>query len=465
MSDTIPPPPPPPVPVAPAPPIVPHKRSKLPLILFILIGLVVILILAFTSGLASKVVPGLGTTTLTYWGLWEPDSVIRPVLDEFEKTHSGIKVNYVMQSPQEYRERLQTALSQNKGPDIFRIHNTWTPMFASLLSPIPPAIIPPADYEKTFYPIAQKDLKLNGNYVAIPLGIDDVAMYINDDLLQKSGLPVPQNWVDLTNAALTMSRCTTPDGACTSGSRVLISGAALGATNVDHWQDILAAIMLQNNVNLANPASPNPIPAEDVIGFFTSFVKIHHIWDPILPSSTESFAAGKVGIYFAPSWRVFDIKAINPNLRFSIYPIPQLPVDPQRGEKPITYASYWAEAVSIKSKYQKEAWELLKYLSTSEVMQQSFQKAITSERPFGEPYSRVDLADSLKATQYINAFISQAPLAASWYLTSFTHDGPTGINSKISDIFARAVNDPGQIRSLSGDINAVLSEYGITGGP
>src|SRR3989344_8224493 len=71
---------------------------------------------------------------LTYWGLWEPTSVMQPLIDEYQTTNPNVKITYIFQSPREYRERLQNALSQAKGPDIFRIHNSWIPMFKSQLA-------------------------------------------------------------------------------------------------------------------------------------------------------------------------------------------------------------------------------------------------------------------------------------------------------------------------------------------
>lgn len=466
---TVPPPPPPvtPPPLPPVPPAVstpaPVKhKSKLPAILFALIGMAIIVGIAFSSGLLTKIIPGLNTVTLTYWGLWEPNSNIRSILDEFEKSHPGIKVNYQYQSPQEYRERLQSSLSQNKGPDIFRIHNTWVPMFRNNLAPVPATVFSPADYQKTFYPAAVSSFRSGNNFVAVPLETDGIAMYINDDLLQKNHQTVPQNWDQLRDAALAMSVCENDTGDCQRGGNVLISGAALGTTNnVDHWQDIIAALMLQNNVNLSNPVSPVSKPADDVFDFYTSFVNAYHMWDPVLPNSTTSFALGKVGIYFGPSWRVFDIQAINPNLKFSVHPLPQLAVDPLRGEVPITYASFWAEAVNKNSPQAKQAWELLKFLSSPDIMPKLYQNETSPQRVFGEPYSRVDLADSLKSDKYVAPFINDAPLSQSWYLASNTYDGPTGLNSQLSDLFAKAVARTLTTSALSVEINKVLSAYGI----
>jgi len=432
----------------------------------IIVAIVVILVLVigfFVARFIFQLNKKSQAVELTYWGLWESESVIKPLIDEYQSTHPKVKINYIFQSPREYRERLQTALSMSKGPDIFRLHNSWIPMFKNDLSPIPPTVYSASEFESVFYPTVKSDLRLSGNYVAIPLEIDGLAMFINDELLDKSGQSVPATWEDLRTAAKSLSVCDSEDGTCSSGDRILISGAALGtADNVDHWQDILAILMLQNNVNLSAPAEG---PAEDALSFYTVFTRSDRIWDSTLPPSTRSFAAGKLAIYFAPSWRVFDLQAINPQLKFSVHPLPQLPLDSARGEKPVTWASYWVEGVNKKSLNSAAAWEFLKFLSSKESLAKLYQQAVISGRSFGEPYSRKDMTDS---SQFVQPYLSQAPNARSWYMASDTFDGPTGINTRLSAHFAAAVNSVNQgrspaeaVKTLSAGINQVLSQYGL----
>ena len=442
----------------------PPPAKKFPLT-GILVGFVVLVVLVvgfFTvrsllGGVFKKSQP----VNLTYWGLWEQESTIKPLIDEYQAAHPKVTISYVFQSPREYRERLQSALSMSKGPDIFRIHSSWISMFKNDLSPVPADVYSASEFENVFYPTTQTDLRLGGNYMAIPLEFDGLAMYINDDLLAKSGQTVPATWEDLRSVAKTISVCDSEDGSCSAGDRIQISGAALGTTeNVDHWQDILAVLMLQNNVNLNSPSGK---PAEDALAYYTGFSSINHFWDATLPSSTQAFAQGKVAIYFAPSWRVFDLQAINPRLKFSLHPIPQLPIDPARGEKPVTWASYWVEGVNRKSVNTATAWDFLKFLSSKESLQKLYQ---SSGRVFGEPYSRTDMSDS---SPFVQPYLSQAPTARSWYLASFTFDGPTGINTLLSKIFADAVATVADGRSpteaattLSTSVNQVLSRYGLT---
>lgn len=386
---------------------------------------------------------------------------MKPLIDAYQASHPRVKIVYQMQSPQEYRERLASAINQGKGPDIFRIHNTWIPMFKNALSPVPASVYSSTDFVSLFYPSARADLHYGPNYVGVPLETDGLVMYVNDDLLSKAGASIPENWEDLRTAAIAMSRCDSQDGSCHPGDRVLTSGVALGTTdNVDHWQDIISVLMMQNNVNFYSISSSQKA-ADDAVNYYTDFVNLYHIWDSVLPSSTNQFANGKVGIYFGPSWRAFDLKKINPTLKFSVHPIPQLPLDPLRNEQPIAWSSYWVEAVNARSANSKDAWDFIKFISSKENMLKFYQNSIASGRDFGEPFSRQDLADQIKTNPYLGPILSQAPYGRSWYLASYTHDGPTGINTKLSTVFADYINHKSDPTTFSTQLNQVLSEYGL----
>lgn len=464
---------PPPPPKPPTPPVSPVSskppagntppppRSLGKLAMFIVGGLVAIAAIAFIVSRIVKLTPNTKPETITYWGLWEEDSIIQPLIEEFNKTHPKIKVEYKRQSHREYRERLQSSLSQGKGPDIFRLHNTWIPMFRNELTPVPADVFSAASFESTFYPVAKKDLRSGGNYVAVPLETEGLAMFVNDDLLKQSNVAVPKNWDDLRDAAITLSECESQTTLCRGDSRVLISGVALGTTdNVDHWQDILSVLLMQNNVNMYDLKASDKA-AQDVFDYYRGFVNSYRTWDPNLPTSTTQFINGKLAIYFAPSWRVFDVKNAAPNLKFSVHPLPQVPLDPARNEQPIAWASYWVEGVNKRSTKQKQAWEFIKYMSSPEVMAKFYQQA-GQTRAFGEPYSRVDLADSIKNDPYVGSFITQAPISQSWYLASFTHDGASGINTRMSKIYADHINGKMPYSSLADENTKILMEYGIT---
>jgi ABC-type glycerol-3-phosphate transport system substrate-binding protein len=154
-------------------------------------------------------------------------------------------------------------------------------------------------------------------------------------------------------------------------------------------------------------------------------------------------------MYFGPSWRVFDFeeakKSQNPTLNYAVMPVPQLPATN------ITWASYWVEGVAENSKNADAAWDFVKYLSQKDTLQTLYQSE-SQIRKFGEIYGRRDMADLLQGNPLTSAYISQAPNAKSWYLSSRTGDGPTGINSRISRYFEDAVNR----MASGGDATSVL---------
>lgn len=394
--------------------------------------------------------------TLKYWGLWEPEAVMRPLIEAYQKDHPNIKIEYRMEAPGGYRERVQARLrggEEVEKPDIFRFHNTWLPMLKNDLVPLPQTIMTNAEFEKTFYPVTKTDLKIGGSYYGIPLEFDGLALFYNEDLFARAGLVSPPTiWDELRDMA---SKLAVRD----ETGKLVIAGVALGtAENVDHFSDILALMMLQNGADLSNMTGEL---AEDALDFYTIFTREDKVWEesPDFPSSTVAFANGKVAMMFGPSWRVFNIKDINPDLRFKVAPVPQLP-----GEE-INWASYWVEGVAKNSQFQAEAWDFLKFLSSKDSLRRFYSEA-SKQRLFGEPYSRRDMAESLVNEEYVGPFIAAAPTARSWYAASRTFD--KGINDKIIKYLKDAINARNRgssaasaLQTATQGISQVLSQYQV----
>jgi multiple sugar transport system substrate-binding protein len=436
----------------------PPTKKGLPKIAFILGGIILgVVVFGVLLSVILGRVGGGGEVTLTWWGLWEDENVVSPLITEYQAAHPKIKINYVRQSQQDYRERLTNALAKGTGPDIFRFHNTWVPMFKSDLDFLPSTVISPGDYAQTFYTTASSDLSYREGIVGIPLEYDGLVLYLNEDIFSQAAKTVPTTWDELRQTALALT-IKNEQGTITQ------AGVALGRTeNVDHWPEILGLMMLQNGVKMGQPTGKL---AEDALTFFTLFSKSDGVWDATLPPSTTLFASGKLAMYLGPSWRALEIKQQNPSLNFKTYPVPQLPKTGAK-EPDITYATYWAEGVWARSKNKEAAWDFLKFLSSKASLEKMYQAA-SRQRLFGEPYSRVDMADLLKSDPILGSLVTQAPYAQSWYLASRTFDGPTGINSQINKYFEDAINavndrsEPSKVlETVAAGVTQVLAQYGI----
>ncbi len=400
------------------------------------------------SSSANKSKPSL---TLTYWGLWEPQSVFEPIIADYERQHPGIKIIYKMQSPKNFRTRLQAAVQQKNGPDIVRIHNTWLPMLASYLSPAPAGIVSQQDLND-FYPVFLKNFVVQGKVYALPLMVDGLALYYNTDIFQQAHLKPPKDWNELRQLAY---RLTVRDPKTRLIER---AGVALGtAGNIPHWSDVLGLLMLQNS---ADPAKPDSQEVQDALTFYTIFSTKDKVWDSSQPNSIQAFATGSVAMIFAPSWQAYQIKTLNPDLNFKIIPTPSLP------DTKISWASYWVEAVTSSSSHPKAAWEFLKYLSSPEVLQKLYQQE-SLIRGYGEPYPRKSMANLLKTDPINAAYVSQAPNYTSWFLADLTHDN--GLNDQLIKYYQDAVNaiNQGQsvasiVSTLDQGVRQVLTQYSLS---
>jgi multiple sugar transport system substrate-binding protein len=436
--------------------------------IILVLGLILFLIFFNKSnkkGLSNEII------TLNYWGLWEESSVLNGVISEFESKNPGIKINYKRNQLGNYRTRLDGRLAKtgNNGTeevDIYRIHNTWIPMFRQHLAQVPVELVTKIGLENDYWNVYKEDLKENNKWLSIPIMYDGLALFYNQELLDSAKIPIPDDWWELEQAS---KKLTVKD----DNGNINISGVGLGIVNgnVDHWSDILGLMMKQNGVDLTKIKTGGDKNLEDVLKYYSSFTKsIDNVWSESLPSTTSLFANGKLAFYFGPSWRVFDIEKMNKNLKYGITTVPQLPINGGiTGDDTeltnIHWATYWTEGVNNKSKYQAEAWKFLEYLSSKEVLEKLY-SAESQVRSFGEIYPKKSMSESLKSNTKILPFLSAADNAKTWYLSSAT--GDDGVNTEMQKYFADAVNQLSEandtvelITSLKNGIIQLQTKYDL----
>ena len=442
---------PPPAPTLPPadlpPPSIPVARRPKLLIPLLAVLLAVFLIFLVIKLLGSIKRKTSGPLTLNYYGLWEESSVIAGLIADFESKNHGIKINYLKNQKDNYRTRVISKLVKNLDADridIFRIHSSWLPMFKDHLAPLPTATIANLKLDSDFYQVYQRDLKSDSSYLAVPLMYDGLSLFYNKDLLDTAQVTLPKTWWGLENSAVKLTT-KSPTG------RIIQAGAALGLTdNVDHWSDIIGLMLKQNSVDPTKNDAVNLKKLADILTFYTQFITKDAVWDSNQPNSTLLFANGKLAFYFAPSWRIFDLDALNnPSLRFGITTVPQLAtletaqmdqIEAQSSTDNLTnihWATYWVEAVNRQSPYQKEAWKFLEFLASADSLEKMYQAA-AQIRSFGEIYPRKILSAKLSTDLRLQAFTAAAHNASSWYLSSRTFD--QGLNDDMIAYFADAVN-------------------------
>ncbi|MFA5025149.1 MAG: extracellular solute-binding protein [Candidatus Shapirobacteria bacterium] len=455
--------------------VLPKKkiRKSPPFLLFgligaILVGLALLVYFVIIPSLKTKKIEPI---TLTYWGLWEDSSVLQGLISEFETKNPEIKIKYKKNDKTDYRSRLAGRLTKDplleEVPDIFRIHSSWLPMFTDMLAPVPSTSVTAINLDQDFYAVYKNDLKMGNSYYAVPLMYDGLTLFYNKDLIQKGGVELPKSWWDLqtTGAKLTVRD---------ESGNIQIAGVAMGLTdNVDHWSDILGLLLRQNGADILKDNPDNDAKIKDVLSYYVNFRSKYQTWDETLPPSTQLFAQGKLAFYIAPSWRVFNIEELNPNLSFEITTVPQLPTlqdisassaNSMANLTNIHWATYWAEAVNSKSKHQKEAWKFIEFLTSKDSLEKMY-TAASQIRSFGEIYPRISMAEKISSNPKLKPFLETANNAQSGYLSSNTYD--SGLNSELSKYFSDAVNgliinnsdSTAIMTALKNGLNQVVQKY------
>lgn len=440
------------------------KPSPLKIILPILGGLLVVGLLVFglSKLFGNKTTSSSATPTqsitLTYYGLWETSAVMKPVIDAFEKENPNIKISYQLQSPQDYQDRVKTAIQSQNSPDVVRLHSTWLPIFAKDLLPAPANSVSTTEISTNFYPIVSKTLVAGSQVYGVPMTMEGLALYVNTAMFQQKSLQLPKTWEDVLSSAKALKEVDPLTG------KITRAGIALGnTTNVEHWPDIVSLMLLQAGVKLSDPKGAEVLAT---IQYYTDFINKHHVWDDTLPLSSVAFANEKVAMIIAPSYRATEIKTMNPSLAWQTISVPQLP-----DSDIVNWTSFWFEGVSKNSKHPQEAWKFLSFLASAKAQQILFDSA-TTERSFPQPPANKAAASVAQSNTVIAPYVTSMDTARTFYTAGNTRDSKTALNSRLIKYLEDTVNSISQNQDTSKSIDTlnsgfaqVLSQYGLVTAP
>jgi len=399
-----------------------------------------------------------GQVELDYWGLWEPPSVVQPLIDEFEDKNPNIKINYSQQTFSNYESRLFTRLQQataatEPAPDIFRIHNTWTPKYYQYLSPVPAQVMTAEQYKENFYPTTVSDFTAkDSNIYAIPWYIDGLVVFYNKQLLSEEDVQKPpQDWDGFFELAQNLTKKD-------ASGKILQSGLAIGTSrNIRHSAEIIAYLLLLEGIDVMDQtrtrATLNTPRVQRVFETYTDFAKGENaIWSSTLRTDLEMFFSGNLAMMIAPSWRTFDIIEAAPTIEFDTAPLPQLQANPED----IYYSTYWGDTVSKTSTNPLAAWKFINFLAQKEQQMKLYSNA-SKIRAFGEPYSLRELNDEMSGQPYVSAIAEMAPnmKAIPWGDEQAANNA---INEAITSIIENRRDVDTALKEAEDSINATIEQ-------
>ncbi len=385
---------------------------------------------------------------LTYYKVFDDSDVIQPLIHQFEADHPGLTIHYRKFSDfSEYERLILNEMAEGEGPDIFSMQNTWFMSNYKKLSPLPESMGTPTDFENTFVDVAYKDLVRTDpdgkvQIYGLPMTVDTLALYYNkdhfEDRLPAKGKP-STTWEGIKEDVILLNK------EDTSFDRFEVSGIAMGRSdNITRAIDILYLLFLQFGVDFYNDNISEAVfasrqgsgvysyPALEALDLFLSFADEdykHYSWNEYVADDDsegreiEAFARGDVSMIIGYSY-TYDlimneinllenkgVNAIDENV-IKTAPIPQLYDPDVSSDKRVSYASYFAEAVSRNSEHPEIAWDFLVFVTNVENLDYYFDET-------HNPTSRRDMIEDQKKDPIYGVFASQIGFAESFPIVDY----------------------------------------------
>lgn len=295
--------------------------------------------------------------TLTYFTFSAaPDHLadLDAMIQIFEAAHPNIKIKVETASWNDYWTKLPTLIVGGTAPDIFELNYENFVSYASkgvLLDLSPYAQADPDFKADVFYPRAYNAFNLNGLQLGLPATFSTVVLFYNKDLFDQAGVPYPTTdwtWTDAVEAAKKLN------------------DPAVGVwglySPIQFWEFYKKAA--QNNCSFFNADKTqvtidSPECAE-ALQTMVDFVAT----DKIMPSDADMggvsdgdlFKAGKIAMDVTGIWMFAAFKDAPFNWDIQVEP---------GMKQPATH--FFANAVSVfaATKHPQEAWEWVKFFTTS----------------------------------------------------------------------------------------------------
>ena len=288
--------------------------------------------------------------TVKVWGTL-PKEAMNATLTSVTQVDEGMKnVSYVEKDPSTLPADLAAAIATETAPDLVLASQEELFALAKFIAPIGTDTISASTFTSTFVDEGNLFTAPGGaGYFGIPFLVDPLVLFWNNNILSSSGIAKPPaTWEALIGLM--------PNVAVLTPSKQVTRGLiALGTyDNVHNARGILSALFLQTNVPMVRYSAGGVLSAdlgeqtgggvptgEAVVGFYTQFAdpsKVSYTWNSSEPDSQQAFGAGDLALYLGYASEVLFLRATNPNLAFSVAPLPQPVTALGKGTYGLVYA-------------------------------------------------------------------------------------------------------------------------------
>jgi multiple sugar transport system substrate-binding protein len=424
--------------------------------------------------------------TLNIWGVFDSQDAYNDLIERYQETRPYIIIKYRKLQFAEYERALLEAWAENRGPDIFLVHNTWVGGYVNKIQPPPenirlatavitgdlkkkvdasiteyrPITLP--EVRNDFVSAVATDVFRNNQLYGLPLSVDTMVLYYNRALLDQAGIAaVPRTWQDVKEASKKLTLL--------DDQNITRSGVALGgAANINRSFDILSLLMAQNGTQFlaagggrsmiaqASPYSTDTSykPGQEALRFYTDFAsptKEVYTWSESLPSAQERFTSGNLAMMLGYNYQLPLLRVQGPRVDLGIAPAPHINSDGTDATgNTINWANYWLLSVANSTEHINEAWDFIHFATTKP----------DNARLYTQKTNKPTALRSVIAQQLQNpelaVFANQLLTAQSWYTGMDAQAAETIFRDMIQSVVANKSSITDAIKRAENAISQTL---------
>jgi len=314
---------------------------------------------------AGSISSGKATGTLTVWAMGGEGDKLPALAKEFEAENPGVKINVTGIPFDDAHDKLATAITAAKTPDISQIGTTWMGEFATqALDPTPASID-----KSTFFEGAQKTTEVGGTSYGVPWYVETRLVYYRKDLAAKAGITsMPTDWAGLKAMAKAMQT--------KAGAKW---GIDLQAGGQGSWQSILP-FAWSNGAEVASADQKKytfdtPQTAEAVKYYQSYFTDKIAAKELPKDSRAPSFVNGSVPMFISGPWEMGGIDKLGGPGFKDKYGVLEMP----KQKTATSFVGGSDLAVFKSSKNRDSAWKFVQWLSDPKTQVKFF--ALSTDLP------------------------------------------------------------------------------------
>lgn len=281
---------------------------------------------------------------------------INEVMSSFEEANPGVSVNLRFVGGADTHQQYVTAVAGGEPPCVAQLGNTWTPEFAQM-GALAEVDLSEDEARDQFVGSMVDSATLDGAVYGYPYNVANRAFVYRTDLLDASGLEVPETWEDVKAAAITLSEDNADEGIAGFGviggeiwyylPLVWNWGGEIAVQDGDSWE--------------ATMDSPE---AKEAFEFYGSLLRDDNVapaesasW--VGADAVQSLSLGKIAMGVFASFQVKSVIAQAPELEEHLA-VAELPMGP--GGNNDTFAGGSNLVIFEDCEYKEEATELLHHM-------------------------------------------------------------------------------------------------------